>query len=68
MFAVDKQLDKDLAWQKRGKKYKTKYFDGLKKLFGEIDDDKDCHDGSIQAPYRGSRTGSIGSLDEETGY
>lgn len=30
------------AWQRKGKKYKTKYFAALKQLFGEIENDKDC--------------------------
>jgi len=36
------QLEKDYQWQKKGKKYKTKYFSALGELFGREPHDKDC--------------------------
>ena len=40
------EAEKDKAWQRRGKKYKMKYFAALKECFKTIDeeakDDKDC--------------------------
>lgn len=41
-----KQLEKDYAFQRKGKKYKTKYFGALKQLCEKLDGvdehDKDC--------------------------
>lgn len=36
-----RELEKKQDWAKKGKKYKTKYFDRLKQLFGEIEHDKE---------------------------
>lgn len=36
------QQEKDTDWQRKGKKYKTKYFIALKDLFNEVTHDTDC--------------------------
>jgi len=43
--------EKDQEWQRRGKKYKTKYFTALKDLFGETKNDKDCQIQSIKQSH-----------------
>ena len=37
-----RKLEKDYAWQRKGKKFKTKYFEALKSLYGGTSHDKDC--------------------------
>jgi hypothetical protein len=37
-----KEAEADYQFQKKGKKFKTKYFSALKQLFGEANNDTDC--------------------------
>jgi hypothetical protein len=53
-----KQLEKDYAFQKKGKRYKTKYFGALKQLFGEIEHDKDCQVSGEGSSQTGRKTGT----------
>lgn len=36
-----KDVEKQYQWQKKGKKFKKKYFEALGQLFGECQDDKE---------------------------
>jgi hypothetical protein len=50
---------------RKGKKYKTKYFDALGQLFGELEHDKDCQSEDCTNGVPG--TGQIRRLAEENG-
>lgn len=41
---MSQDLQGSYAWQKKGKKYKTKYFAALGQLMGEMDHDKGCQE------------------------
>lgn len=36
------EIEARYAWSRKGKKYKTKYFEALGQLFGDKRHDKDC--------------------------
>jgi hypothetical protein len=59
-------LDKKYTFSRKSKKYKTKYFDALKQLFGEIEHDKDCQ---VEIDTHGSRRADYAcDVVEKTGH
>jgi hypothetical protein len=57
------ELEAQYAWQRKGKKYKTKYFAALGQLFGDESHDKECQVETNS--HRGSRTDQAGYLDDK---
>lgn len=55
------RLERDYAFQRKGKKYKTRYFDSLRQLFGEIEHDKDCQvsEKALSEPNRTAGTNQV---------
>lgn len=58
-------LDERYAWQRKGKKYRTKYLAALGQLFGDSGHDKECQVESHTK--RGSGTDQTRHLVDETG-
>jgi hypothetical protein len=42
LMYFNKDVEKKVEWSQRSKKYKTKYFDALKQLYGAATNDKDA--------------------------
>jgi hypothetical protein len=59
------ELEAQYAWQRKGKKYKTKYFAALGQLFGDKCHDKDCQAEALCHSQRGSGTDSVGDMATE---
>lgn len=57
-------LEKNYAFQRKGKKYKTKYFSALKQLFGAIQNDKENQE---QNSTRIARTDTICIMAKKSG-
>lgn len=58
-------IEKQYEWSKKGKKYRTRYLDELKKLYNEVKHDKDCQQRSDT--NRAARTDSFCGVVEEAG-
>lgn len=43
---MNQDLENASSWQRKGKKYKAKYFSALGQLFGDINYDKECRKSS----------------------
>lgn len=64
------ELEKQYAWVKKGKKYKTKYFAALGQLFGSVkDDEKSKEQGGVErSSNRGDGSDQIGDMVAEIGH
>ena len=52
-------------FSRKSKTYRTKYFDALRQLFGEIEHDKECHTG--QSANGETRTDHVCGVVEKAG-
>ena len=59
------EIEAQYAWQRKGKKYKTKYFAALGQLFGDNSHDKECQ--AASHTKRGSGTDQTRHLVDEAG-
>lgn len=49
------EVEKQYEWQRKGKKYKTKYFGALKELYGRAAHDKECQ---VEGSFTNGKTGT----------
>ena len=57
------QYEKDYQFQKKGKKYKVRYFDALKELFGGMDAEE-SRDKETKGNRSNTSTDSFGEMGE----
>lgn len=59
--------ERQMAWTKKGKKYKTKYFAALKGLYGEANAKDGENNTERSSPNRGLRTNPFGDVVGQDG-